>query len=102
MSCEDTKLVGLWRTDQDDLWSLREYGDVSLRFEASGTLEYTVHLSSKNQIMRLTYRLEGSWLVTDQPSSPHEERTEVFFTPDGRLAVKNASPAPPTFYRRQA
>jgi hypothetical protein len=95
---EGPQLIGTWRTDPNDQWSLREYGDVSLRFEKDGTLFYTVHLPIKAQIMRLTYRVDGNRLVTDQPSSPREERTEFFFTSDGRLAVKNAAPAPPTFY----
>jgi hypothetical protein len=80
---------------------VREYGDVSLRFEKNGALAYTVHLAKKEQIMRLAYRVDGTTLVTDQPSSPREERTEFFFTPDGRLAPKNPPPAPPTFYVRK-
>jgi hypothetical protein len=101
MSSEGTQLLGTWRTDPNDGWSLREYGEVSLRFEKDGTLVYTVHLPSKEQIMRLKYRVDGNVLVTDQPSSPREERTEFFFAPDDRLAVKNAAPAPPTFYVRK-
>ena len=100
MANEVARLVGTWRTDPDDAWSLRECGDVSLRFEADGTLVYTIHLPKKEQIMRLTYRVEQGVLVTDQPSSPREHRTEFYFTEDGRLAMKNASPAPPTFYKR--
>jgi hypothetical protein len=50
--------------------------------------------------MHLTYRVDGSSLVTNQPSSPREERTEFYFMPDGRLAVTNAAPAPPSFYVR--
>ena len=100
MRSEGASLLGTWRTDPNDRWSLREYGDVSLRFEKAGTLVYTVHLPNKEQVIRLAYRVSGNTLVTDQPSSPREERTEFFFTPDGRFAVKNAAPAPPTFYVR--
>jgi hypothetical protein len=101
MTNEVAQLLGTWRTDPNDRWSLREYGEVSLRFEKDGALVYTVHLPNKEQIMRLTYRLDGNMLVTDQPSSPREERTEFFFTSDGRLAVKNGESAPPTFYVRK-
>lgn len=95
------QLSGTWRTDPNDLWSLNEYGDVSLNFEGGGGLVYTVNLPKKKQIIYLTYRVEGNWLVTNQPSSPREERTEFFFTLDGRLALKNPAPSPPTFYVRR-
>jgi hypothetical protein len=95
---DGAKLLGAWRTDPNDRWSLREYGDVLMVFEGDGRLVYTIHLPNKKQVMHLTFRVDGAWLVTNQPSSPREERTEFFFTPDGRLAVKNPAPAPPTFY----
>jgi hypothetical protein len=101
MTDEGVQLVGSWRTDPSDASSLREYGDVSLRFEKGGKLVYTVHLPNREQIMHLTYRVDGNWLVTNQPSSPREERTEFCFTSDGRLAVKNAASAPTTFYVRR-
>ena len=100
-SSEGSSLLGLWRTDREDQWSLREYGDVSLRFEENGKLTYTIHLPNKDQVLCLTYKVEGTWLLTDQPSSPQVERTEFSFTFDGRLVVKNPSAAPPTFYVRQ-
>ena len=98
---ETQQLLGPWRTDPSDAWSLREYGDVSLHFSEKGKLTYKVHLANKEQIMHLRYRVERTTLITDQPSAPHEERTEFLFTPDGRLAVRNASLAPPTYYVRQ-
>jgi hypothetical protein len=94
-------LVGTWRTDPDDHWSLREYGDVSLRFEDDGRLVYTVHLPNKKQIMHLTYRVDGNSLATNQPSAPQEHVTRFSFTPDGRLAVQNPEPAPSSFYVRE-
>jgi len=100
MKTDATQLVGCWRTDPTDRWSLQAYGPTSLRFEEDGSLIYTVHLTRKDQIIRLTYRVEGSYLVTNQPSSPREERAEFHFTPDGRLAVTNPAPAPTTFYVR--
>jgi len=100
MTEENPDLSGCWRTDPNDRWSLQEFGGVSLRFGEEGKLEYTIHLPDERQIMLLTYRLDGTCLVTDQPSSPREERTEFFFTPDGRLALKNPAPAPPSFYVR--
>ena len=66
------------------------------------TIGSTSHLPNKEQIMHLTYRVEGAWLVTDQPSSPQEQRSEFFFTREGQLAVKNESTDPPTLYARQS
>jgi len=95
------RLAGSWRTDPTDLRSLQEYGNVTLEFEEEGRLAYTIHLPKKKQIMHLTYRVEGSWLVTDQPSHPQEERSEFFFTSDGRLALKHPGTSlPPSLYVR--
>jgi hypothetical protein len=93
-------LVGSWRTDPSDLRSLKAYGDVSLRFERNGKLTYTVHLKDKDQIIQLTYRVEGNCLMTDQPSAPREERVEFSIAPDGRLVLHNPPPSAPTFYVR--
>jgi hypothetical protein len=87
--------------DPTDAWSVRTYGDVSMEFNADGTLIYTVNLETKQQIMQMTYRVEGSHLVTDQPSSPREERTEFLLAEDGRLVLTNAPPAPPTVFVRR-
>jgi len=100
MMTEVTQLLGAWRTDPNDQWSLAEYGDVTLRFEENGTLVYTVHLPDKVQIIRLSYHVEGNCLVTNQPSSPRAERTEFSFVGDGRLAVMNPPPQPHSLYVR--
>ena len=48
-------------------------------FDADGRLEYRILESSVLQIMKLTYRVEGHEIVSDQPSSPREERTTFRF-----------------------
>jgi hypothetical protein len=96
------KLIGSWRTDPNDNISLSEYGDVSLRFDANGTLVYTVYLPTGTQVIFLTYRLDANWLVTDQPSSPREERTEFFIMSDGRLALKAFGAATVAFFVRDS
>lgn len=100
MIAQAARLLGSWRTDPSDRWSLVEYGEVSLRFDGRGNLQYAIHLQDKTQIMLFTYRVEGNWLVTDQPSAPRQERTEFYFTSDGRLVLKPAAAAAPTFYVR--
>lgn len=48
---------------------------VGLEFLADGRLAYVVLSGGKTQGMRLTYRLDGDVLVTDQPSAPQEIRS---------------------------
>jgi hypothetical protein len=94
------QLIGTWRTDRSDQLSLKMYGEVSLDFDGHGKLKYTIHLPTKEQVMLLTYRVDGPWLVTDQPSTPREHRARFSFTDDGRLAVENGE-SQPTFYVRE-
>jgi hypothetical protein len=75
MDADKGNLVGLWVTDPDDLASLSEYGRVSMDFRPDGQLVYTIFPEGKRQVMLLVYRIQGDFLVTDQPSSPREERT---------------------------
>ena len=83
----EQQLVGKWRSDPEDPDAIQEYGDVSLDFSSSGGLAYTVHGEDTRQIMLLTYRVEGDVLITDQPSSPKEERTRFEITPSGKLVL---------------
>jgi len=56
-------------------------------FRADGTLVYTVHEQTKDQIMLLTYRASGGWLETDQPSMPRPQRNR-YSIENRALAVK--------------
>ena len=75
MDDDKLDLLGLWVTDPDDLSSLREYGRSSMDFQPDGQLIYTIFQEGNRQVMLLVYRVQGNFLVTDQPSSPREERT---------------------------
>jgi hypothetical protein len=67
-------LVGVWHLEEADP-SLDMDEPVELQFEAGGELRYCIDARSRWQVMRLTYRIDGDTLVTDQPSHPREERT---------------------------
>jgi hypothetical protein len=86
---EDTQreLVGRWETDPSDTDAINEYGRTSLVFGGDGSLTYIIHVEGKDQVMVMTYRIEGSMLITDQPSRPGEERTAFTITPDGKLVL---------------
>lgn len=94
-------LLGTWRTDSSDESSLAEYGDVSMHFEPTGALTYTVHGAISVQILNLTYRVDGTVMITDQPSKPREERTKFAFAPDGRLLFWNADETRAAYFQRQ-
>ncbi len=83
----DETLIGEWITDPSDLESLREYGQVSLRFTPSGELLYTIHGPDKDEVIILTYQVKRGVLVTDQPSTPRRDRTRYELTPDGKLVL---------------
>jgi hypothetical protein len=70
------ELVGGWVVAPDDPRTVQRLGNVSLEFSADGRLTYTIHCADKDQIMYLTYSVGDGILYTNQPSAPHEERTE--------------------------
>jgi hypothetical protein len=80
-------LVGVWVVDETDAQALERWGNVVLEFDESGGLTYTIRGDDKNEIIILRYRVEGSTIITDQPSAPRVERTQFSFTPDGVLIL---------------
>jgi len=87
MSTQDANLLGTWKSDPRDSAGTNEYGDVTLKFSADGTLLYIVHESDRDQIMRLTYRTDEGFVITDQPSQPRPERTQYRINEDGILIL---------------
>jgi hypothetical protein len=97
---EEHQITGIWRSDPDDLETIRMYGDVLLDFPPDGRLTYTIHSEGKRQIMHLTFRIEGDILTTDQPSGPKEESTRFDFTSTGKLVLQYGNR--PSAYTRVA
>src|SRR5689334_3627162 len=87
MSGEINELLGTWKSDPQDEESLRLYGEVTLKFGNDGFLLYTVHQAEKDQVMRLTFRVDSGFIVTDQPSHRRLERTPYELTSDGKLVL---------------
>jgi hypothetical protein len=56
-------------------------------FFPDGRLEYRTLQGDVLQIMKLTYRIDGTVIVSNQPSAPREERTT--FRLDGSTLVLN-------------
>lgn len=80
-------LLGTWTTDPEDRAAIEAFGSVTMLFRADGTLVYTIEEGLGVQAISLTWRLEHGELVTDQPSLPREERSEVSMSQDGRLLL---------------
>ena len=57
-------------------------------FRADGRLHYSVLSGDRWQIMKLVYRVEGNVIVSNQPSSPREERTRFTLQVDGSLVLE--------------
>jgi hypothetical protein len=92
-------LVGAWVMDETDTRALADLGDVLLEFGKGGWLIYTIRGQDKDQIIKLRYRIEGSTIVTDQPSAPQVERTAFSLSDDGLLTLA-FSGTPYRFKRR--
>ena len=77
-------LLGCWHL-------VREPGDgaedTDMEFRPNGELTYAMDAGDRWQIMRLTYRIEGGTIISDQPSAPQEERTRFHMESDGTLVL---------------
>lgn len=82
------RLLGNWRTDPSDTASLERFGSTRLRFEDDGTMTYVIETENTDQVILLTFEVDGRNLVTDQPSAPRIERTRFRFTQDGLLVLE--------------
>lgn len=81
------KLVGRWVTDPTDTDAIKKYGRTTIVFSEDGDLTYIIHGDDRDQVIVMTYRIDDSMLVTDQPSQPGEEHTQFMLTPDGKLVL---------------
>jgi hypothetical protein len=79
-------LIGAWVVDETDARAWADLGNVVLEFGEGGGLLYIIRGPEKDQIMSLRYKVEGSTIVTDQPSKPQVEHTE-FSLADGILTL---------------
>jgi hypothetical protein len=87
MAVQHTELIGTWKSAPNDSTAACTYGDVTLKFGNDGTLLYIIREHDRDQIMRLTYRIEPGFIVTNQPSEPRPERTEYQLGEDGVLIL---------------
>ena len=82
----DARLIGKWklRSSEQDLPT----SDSTIaEFTDDGRLEYAITGGGKTGIMKMTYRTDGGFIYSDQPSSPREEKTEYSIESDGSLLL---------------
>ncbi len=82
---EPNALVGCWQLIEADG---QPHEPAEADFRDDGRLHYAVLSGDRWEIMKLRYRIEGDILVTDQPSSPREERSRFVLAPDGTLTIE--------------
>jgi hypothetical protein len=58
-----------------------------MEFGSDGSLQYSIKLPDRTQIMNLTYAVSGDVIISNQPSAPGEERTRFTLEADGRLEL---------------
>lgn len=83
----DSRLLGLWQTDSDDVASISQYGVTSLHFFPNGELTYTIRSADRDEVVRLEYAVDGDVITTQQPSMPRLEKTTYSIREDGRLCL---------------
>ena len=84
----EKRIIGDWFSDLSDEKTASEIGDIKMSFNNDGKLVYEINEHDKTQIIYLTFLIEGNKLITDQPSHPKKEETEVYFDEGDRLILK--------------
>jgi hypothetical protein len=79
-------LIGIWKTDPEDIVTQRLYGNVIIEFRDNGELIYTISENGREQKIFMTFEVKGNTLITDQPSSPAKEITN-FILKEQRLEL---------------
>jgi hypothetical protein len=80
-------ILGKWVVDPHDSVTLKQLGHVEMEFCKDGNLLYKLFVGEKIQIMKLRFRIEGTTIVSDQPSAPREERTPFSLSTKGVLTL---------------
>ena len=75
------RLLGTWRLVKSD-GTIDAGNGVTLTFMANGRLLYVIHEKQSDEIMNLSFTVEGDRIVTNQPSRPQTESTKFSFDSD--------------------
>jgi hypothetical protein len=75
-------LAGVWH-----LLTSAPEEQAELEIHPDGRMTYAIREGDAWQVMKLTYRVEGHVIVSNQPSAPREDRTNYSLEPDGSLVL---------------
>ena len=78
-------LIGRWRLVRTE--GPANFQSVTMDFRPDGSLQYSIELPDRRQIMNLSYSVSGDIIISNQPSAPGEERTRFGLGTDGRLEL---------------
>ena len=81
------KLIGEWVIDSSDIQAIERFGVVTMEFKENGILIYRNHNPDKTIVSLLVFSIDDTFIITNQPSSPKEERTAYSFIKDGKLML---------------
>lgn len=69
-------ILGTWRLMRADP-TLDFAPGVRMEFLADGHLRYHIDVGGRDQVVALSYRIEGDLLHTDNPSAPHSMSVRI-------------------------
>jgi hypothetical protein len=95
---DDPRLHGQWQLVRSEDPTMEVGEGVEMQFSPDGKLTYTIKQSGSRQIMNLTYQVQGSEIVSNQPSAPAENRTRYAIDEQGQLVLE--SDGSRSWYRR--
>jgi hypothetical protein len=85
---DDPRLHGLWQLVRSEDPTMEVGEGVEMQFAPDGKLTYTIRQSGSRQIMNLTYEVQGSEIVSNQPTAPAENRTRYAIDEQGQLVLE--------------
>ena len=72
-------LIGTWQIDSSDINARMEYGEIKMIFDNRGNPPYEIKENDRLQIVKLTYVVENSFLITNQEKCPWKGKNRIFF-----------------------
>jgi hypothetical protein len=85
---DDPRLHGHWTLVRYEDPAMDVGNGVEMYFSADGNLTYTINQGDRRQLMKLTYEISGSEIISNQPSAPAETRTRYTFDGKGQLVLE--------------
>jgi hypothetical protein len=85
---DDPRLHGRWVLVRSDDATIEVGERVEMEFSADGKLTYAIRQRGCRQIMNLTYQVQGSEIISNQPSAPAENRTRYEIDDEGQLVLE--------------